>query len=150
MRGETEDLYRHFDAEGVLLYVGRSISAVARLGAHKREAGWWDDIATVTIEKVPQHAIRNAELVAIRDENPIHNIQRTPPMGAQFTDPATDDRRVDDLETITIIKAARYLKMSVDGVQALIDEGKVRRAEGCGFPSIVLDDLAWLLKERAA
>jgi len=42
-------LYRHFDAQGNLLYVGISRNAAARLRGHKI-ASWYDDISSITIE----------------------------------------------------------------------------------------------------
>ena len=34
-------LYRHFDCDGVLLYVGISLSTVARLCEHKHSSKWY-------------------------------------------------------------------------------------------------------------
>jgi hypothetical protein len=39
--GETE-LYRHYDAEGNLLYVGISLNSVVRLTQHRQASGWFD------------------------------------------------------------------------------------------------------------
>lgn len=67
-------LYRHFDAEGRLLYVGISLSAVFRLSQHKSVSHWVPEIARVTIENFPsrEDAIK-AERAAIRSEKPLHN-----------------------------------------------------------------------------
>lgn len=82
-------LYRHFDAEGRLLYVGVSLSAIARLGQHKK-APWFGRIATVTVENFPTRAAAlSAEMRAIQRENPQHNIdglvRRTPVRTAEST-----------------------------------------------------------------
>ena len=73
-------LYRHFDAEGGLLYVGISASALARLAQHQQTASWCDLITRVTVE---WHGSRQdamqAERVAIRQEKPQHNIVRPAP-----------------------------------------------------------------------
>lgn len=70
-------LYRHFDASGRLLYVGISISAMARLAAHEA-AVWFDDIARVDVERHPSRdAALTAERHAIRTEKPLHNIAQT-------------------------------------------------------------------------
>jgi len=68
------DLYRHFDADDTLLYVGVSLSCVARLAQHRKKSGWYGEIATITIEKFStrERAIK-AERAAIREENPKHN-----------------------------------------------------------------------------
>jgi len=70
-------LYRHYDKEGSLLYVGISLSAINRLSQHKVHAHWFEKITQVTIEKFEsrKEAIE-AEKKAIINENPIHNLYR--------------------------------------------------------------------------
>ena|SRR6266481_3007054 len=69
----THHLYRHFDDDGVLLYVGQSCCAVCRLSSH-RNSEWFKSIALVTIER---HANRSAALAAehkaIETERPKFN-----------------------------------------------------------------------------
>lgn len=66
-------LYRHFDASGTLLYVGISLSAVARLSQHGRKP-WFDAIDTMTVEYFDDRfsALR-AERAAIISEKPSFN-----------------------------------------------------------------------------
>ena len=72
------DLYRHFNAEGELLYVGISLSAVKRLSQHKCDSTWYGDIATIEIEKFPtREEAMEAETVAIQNEAPIYNIAKS-------------------------------------------------------------------------
>lgn len=68
------NLYRHFDKDGRLLYVGISLDAIVRLRQHVASAEWAGLIATITIERHPSRdeAVA-AELKAIRTENPIYN-----------------------------------------------------------------------------
>lgn len=67
-------LYRHFDADGKLLYVGISLNAVARLSQHKLHADWFDQIANVTVEWLESRvAALDAEIRAIRTESPAWN-----------------------------------------------------------------------------
>lgn len=69
----STQLYRHFDGDGNLLYVGISLSAIARLGQHKT-SHWFNQIATVTIEKFDSRDdALDAEFLAIKTENPLHN-----------------------------------------------------------------------------
>jgi predicted DNA-binding transcriptional regulator AlpA len=71
----THHLYRHFDSDGVLLYVGQSKCAINRLNGHKRESSWYDSIATVTIEPFASRAqALRAEQEAISREKPRFNI----------------------------------------------------------------------------
>lgn len=66
-------LYRHFDTSGRLLYVGQSLSFLARLAGHKNSA-WFDEIASITIQRFPnRHVLNAAEIAAIRAEGPLHN-----------------------------------------------------------------------------
>ena len=68
-------LYRHFDRDGRLLYIGISLNAISRLAGHRDTAHWFYEIARVDIE---QYASRReaeaAERKAIYEEKPLHNI----------------------------------------------------------------------------
>lgn len=68
-------LYRHFDCDGKLLYVGVSLSAVARLAQHRDNSHWYRRIANMTTEWHPtRKAALDAERKAVRSENPECNI----------------------------------------------------------------------------
>lgn len=72
--GRTE-LYRHFDAEGNLLYVGISLSTAKRLGEHRNKAAWFRKVKTITIEHYPSRkAALDAERKAVQTEHPQHNV----------------------------------------------------------------------------
>lgn len=74
-------LYRHFDAEGALLYVGISLHAVRRLEQHKTSAHWFARIRRVDVEWFDTRAMAlAAEAAAIVAENPVCNRMR--PAGA--------------------------------------------------------------------
>lgn len=72
--GPTQ-LYRHFDSEGRLLYVGISLSAITRLAQHRSASHWSRAIASVRIEcfDTRREALA-AEAKAILEERPLHNI----------------------------------------------------------------------------
>jgi predicted GIY-YIG superfamily endonuclease len=73
---ETE-LYRLFDANGRLLYVGISLSAVARLKQHEQTKHWSNSIARVEVERFSSRSEAcRAEAKAILAENPAHNVVR--------------------------------------------------------------------------
>jgi hypothetical protein len=68
-------LYRHFDSDGRLLYVGISMSTLIRLRQHKMVSHWFESIVRVEIEyHESREAAMNAEQRAVVDENPLHNI----------------------------------------------------------------------------
>ena len=76
----TNQLYRHFDAKGNLLYVGISLNAINRLLQHKEHADWFENIANVTIDKFESRELAiKAEILAIKTEKPIYNISHNKP-----------------------------------------------------------------------
>lgn len=71
----VQHLYRHFDAEGRLLYVGVSLSALGRLAEHRQNADWFWQIARVEITAyASRRTVLKAERIAIQREKPLHNI----------------------------------------------------------------------------
>lgn len=74
---DSTDLYRHFSADGELLYVGISLSAVVRLAGHRNTSHWFRQIASVTVEKfATRQEAERAERLAIEREKPRHNLAR--------------------------------------------------------------------------
>jgi predicted GIY-YIG superfamily endonuclease len=72
---EFTQLYRHFDKNGFLLYVGVSMSAIKRLSEHKNKSAWFKDIARVDVENFEtRKSALVAESLAIRNEKPKHNV----------------------------------------------------------------------------
>ncbi len=69
------ELYRHYDENSVLLYVGISYSAFLRLRNHKNaSAKWFDKLSTIKVDHYPsKRSAEIAELKAIKDENPLYN-----------------------------------------------------------------------------
>ena len=68
-------LYRHFDKNGTLLYIGISISAIYRFGVHTELCSDWIEKTTrIEIERflIRQHALE-AEKKAIINELPLYN-----------------------------------------------------------------------------
>jgi len=68
-------LYRHFAADGALLYVGISLTPTHRLAKHRqRSAPWFRQIASITLQWFDsrQEAL-DAERDAIKAEGPAYN-----------------------------------------------------------------------------
>lgn len=64
-------VYRHFDGDGRLLYVGMSRNALVRTAGHANAADWYGRIATITIERFESRmAASEAEVIAIMVEYP--------------------------------------------------------------------------------
>lgn len=73
-------LYRHYNENGMLLYVGISLNYLNRTQEHKNNSDWFQEIKNITLEEHPtrQEAIQ-AEKDAIRNEEPLYNAYRPPP-----------------------------------------------------------------------
>ena len=68
-------LYRHFDANGELLYVGISANPVQRQLGHRTNAPWFPQIAKIEISQYPNKEVAEAaEKKAIMGEQPKFNI----------------------------------------------------------------------------
>lgn len=68
-------LYRYFDSEGELLYVGITGDNTKRQSQHRRNSFWFGEIATASFEHFDERATAlEAETLAIRHEKPKYNI----------------------------------------------------------------------------
>lgn len=77
-------VYRIFDADDTLIYVGSSTSPTTRVGQHGRTAAWGDEIHYWTSEPHPSRSdAYAAEREVIRDEKPKHNVRRAAASGAE-------------------------------------------------------------------
>jgi hypothetical protein len=70
------ELYRHFDKDGNLLYVGISWTAIGRLmNGHRHGAHWFDRITRVEIEHFDSRTkALAAEKLALKNERPAFNV----------------------------------------------------------------------------
>jgi excinuclease UvrABC nuclease subunit len=73
-------LYRYYDKDGVLLYVGISLSAAHRFSEHLRASGWASSSESMNVEWFPtRRDAEKAERDAILTEKPQYNILKTLP-----------------------------------------------------------------------
>lgn len=85
-------LYRFFDADGGLLYVGKSMQVWQRMTEHRRRSAFYPEVAHVTFQRgfATADELGAAEAVAIRTECPRFNaIRMTGPRRAKSQ--AVDD-----------------------------------------------------------
>lgn len=69
-------VYRHFDDQGRLLYVGTSIDLPNRTGGHRRSKHWFHEVHKTTEQWFDDHQeALAAERAAIRDEAPAYNVK---------------------------------------------------------------------------
>lgn len=72
-------VYRHFDADDQLLYVGQSQHYTQRSHEHERSSDWFREVAKITVQHFATRAeMMAAELLAIQTENPIWNKAENP------------------------------------------------------------------------
>ncbi len=70
-----QSLYRFYDTNGRLLYIGITMDLGGRWGSHNRDKPWWRSVARATIEHHPnREAVLAAERAAIIAEKPAYNV----------------------------------------------------------------------------
>jgi hypothetical protein len=135
---DPTSLYRHFAADGRLLYVGVSLHAVGRLCQHRDHSAWFTEIARVEIEQFPSRkAALDAEREAIQSEKPLHNknkrgkpprdeVTRRPEAGHITGEREYLTYRLVSLKPIyKLCEAAELLAMGPSRLQRLIDNGQI-------------------------
>lgn len=84
----TTALYRFYDSEDQLLYVGITHSLDRRTASHRARSAFWDLVAVMAVERFPDRLeAEAAERIAIRDEDPIFNSARYAPIGGRDWSP---------------------------------------------------------------
>ena len=69
-------LYRFFNDQDRLLYVGLTNNIRSRVGDHRRDKPWWKYAVTIRLERYDSLAeLARAELAAIETEHPRYNIR---------------------------------------------------------------------------
>jgi hypothetical protein len=69
-------LYRMFNADDVLLYVGITTNLEDRLADHRIFKGWWRDVVTIRLEHFGTRSeAEAAEILAIDTEHPLWNVR---------------------------------------------------------------------------
>ena len=128
-------LYRHYDSEGKLLYVGISLSAITRLAQHKDHSHWYDRISKVAIEKFETRELALiAERNAVVSEHPECNInlrkQKESPKKFAATELIDESREIIYRNVCMypyydINSAAKTLAMSRVVLSEMIKSGKI-------------------------
>lgn len=73
--GERTALYRFFDGEDVLLYVGITDKPGRRWEQHMRSQPWWPDARRQTVQLLDTRELAEAaEKTAVREERPVYNL----------------------------------------------------------------------------
>jgi hypothetical protein len=73
-------LYRIYNADTELLYVGVSHSVLRRLDEHLTAKPWWPAVAWISVEHFADRFVAEAaESLAIREERPKYNVHAATP-----------------------------------------------------------------------
>ncbi len=85
-------LYRFFNVERDLLYVGITADPTRRFDKHSREKDWWTEVEIIEMQHFPdRQSVLAAEREAIRDEKPLHNVRMNAGMEKVHADPTQVD-----------------------------------------------------------
>lgn len=130
-------LYRHFDKDDILLYVGISLSTVNRLSQHREVSPWFDQITRVTIEHYQSRQEALAmERQAIKNEKPKFNLRNNKEVKDIFDSERIRQSRIYSLQKIvnfeflySVDEAAAALNVGRMQVVRLIDDGKLSFVE---------------------
>ena len=99
-------LYRYYDADGRLLYVGISLSVIERTASHAANSDWFWNISTMSVEWFDDRTSAEvAEAAAIRSQKPLHNKAHVCKSPAQVF-----------IDTVGVPNLARRLGVSVSAV----------------------------------
>lgn len=72
--GAEAAVYRLYDRDGDLLYVGCTVRPVVRLRAHQRRQPWWGEVGGSEVMWFPSIELASrAEAEAVRSERPVYN-----------------------------------------------------------------------------
>lgn len=83
------DLYRFYAADGTLLYIGISKSAIARMVQHATDKNWWGEVERITVQRVPgpRSLAEEEERLAISLERPKYNVTHNKAYGNSWNEP---------------------------------------------------------------
>lgn len=142
-------VYRHFDAEGQLLYIGCSTNPGARHQTHRCTSHWALKVATISVQWFENRAAAmEAEAAAISAEAPLHNIQHHPVRPRKKWDRANAHpfiRAWMKAEGLSLRAAAERCGMSPSRFREIADGEAVPRRSGqeaivLGSNGLVPDD----------
>lgn len=124
----TCDLYRWYDKEGNLLYVGISISAISRASQHKSSSDWYKEARYMTIEKCKnRHFALKKEMRAIKTEKPIWNISGNHHRTCECSECSTNYNSLSD----SSLRSVKIKMNEIREKERLIEtiEGKIEEKE---------------------
>lgn len=105
-------VYRFRDANGRLLYVGRSLNALERIDTHRTHLDWWDQVVSINVEHfATRDEASDAERAAVFAEQPKHNYNLQCVEVRRAID-RTNGKRAIDGAKLRSVRQARGLSVS--------------------------------------
>lgn len=81
------DVYKAYDTDGQLLYVGVSVNVFKRLREHKQYAAWMPHSARVdVVQYLNRNAARAEEARCIREDGPLYNVTKENAWGCELSE----------------------------------------------------------------
>lgn len=151
-------LYRFYDRDGVLLYVGITFNPSIRWHHHKGKKGWWSDVERIEATRYPnRHQAEAEEVRVIQEESPLYNI-----IHAVRPDPQEDftselDEAIDALEQQARRSAGtprRTIRIDDDlwgrFSTAAEDVNPTERGKESGTSVVLRDFMRWYVGEKGS
>lgn len=122
---ERTALYRFYDEDDRLLYVGITSDTRGRFKQHASSKPWWSQVTTRELEWYPtREDAAVAEVVAIRAEHPMFNHQHSPSAALALLPPVQDDPMRPKLEPVIRDNRTADQRMASE-LRALIVAGEL-------------------------
>lgn len=104
-------LYRLFDADDGLLYVGIADQWVRRLTQHSKTKPWWSEVAKITAEHFPTRDLAlTTEAQVIGREHPTFNLNLTPGRASCTLEGVSHGGVIDRLDRVHNGQVAPYIE----------------------------------------
>jgi predicted GIY-YIG superfamily endonuclease len=112
----TTTLYRLYDKQGDLLYVGISVGGLQRLKQHRDSKDWFLEVASATFTHYPSRAeALKAEAQAIHSEHPRYNVALPHPNPKGYRPRKSKIEGLSDEQVASLDKLTRqHFGMEVD------------------------------------
>lgn len=131
-------VYRCFDADDRLMYVGLTLDRAHRYRTHRSGTPWWPDVTRITSTRYDDdEEARRVEASTIARCSPRHNVVHNGGLSTGIT--------VDGVEYITEREAADLAGICVEAIRQRIHRGRLNVALRIGKTPLLLrsDVEAW-------
>lgn len=139
------ELYRHFDKDGRLVYVGISNSALLRTSNHRDLSRWFDQVVRIEIERYPTRAAALiAEEAAVTNEKPAYNLRSGRKSGTLARNPEMQIEH----EAALREAAAKGIKVQKGRAVSVIRNQILMAEKGVKYPYGFDEQLRWEREQK--